>query len=632
METLQNYPSITHAGIKDSSRVETPLQRLPGSQHTPLFSIFTQMGRGGVQMIDSTEFVLRYGEKTLETTSDFYTHQSALVGAAIENQNATICINRIILPGAKPASMSIGVDETFPEDWFTGPTHIAKKEETYLPIMDVVCDNEGTWGNEYGFVISKGTEYDKLVARLEEDVEIYHFKLLKKDTLSGKMSVIPNNHGEYTTTFTFKPQSIGRGGIDYYFNSRINDMYMQDAENPERQPILGKCSFYFENFSKLVKQSPHYDPDVPVYNQDLTKLYSGSLIGFSPFKGEHHLELGGGSDGFETDKINYITRELERIEVYDNAVYEFLLSLTENNIYTDMAKYPYSTLYDSGFSYRTKLAMRTLMNTRRDVWCGVSCFTVADYVEEADGEVFKFIPPQSEQEIQAMANKLKTAFKLTPESYKFGTSALRAIIVKNSGVYDKHPYKRRQSLLLDIVEKYSRYAGAGDGYWDENFAIDNEKNKIVTGWSNLDGINITHGSRTLNTNNSLIYLETFDTKNYHFPYYRTIYGDETSVLNDFLTMTACCYLEKLGAEAWRRFGTSKLSLNKRLESISGFIQNGAKDKFHGRFDIRVRADSDALTRQSTDIVAEIYADKVKHSNLYTIEARRSSDLNNQQNN
>ena len=633
METLKPYSSITFTGINDSSSQPEPKVEVPISQHTPLFAVMTQMGRRGIQIINSNEFPFRYGQQSLEVTSDYYTHQSEAVNTCIEAGNSTIAINRIIPPKAEKASLSLGVDSMLPGEYFIGNVKEAHSSPTYLPIYDIVLDNEGEWGNEYGYSIVKGTDYDRMLLGIDENVQVYRFRLLKLNKFNTTVTVVPNKYGAEETSFVLRPNTTGRGNIAYFFTERLTDCYYVDeGEDFRRMPIIGEIKFHFENFTQLVTESPKYDPETDVWNQDLDTLYGTNLIMFRPWKGEHYFTFTGGNDGLDSDIKSYIMRRLERVRIYDDAVYEFLMGLTEINPETDIAKYPYSNLWDTGFSYNTKLAMRTLVNTRRDCWVAVSVFTVADYFEQPDGSfVWDYVPRQTEEQINALGEKIKAAFKLYPESFHFGTSAVRAIILKNSGVIDNSTYKKRRSVAIHLIKILSGYLGAGNGKWVTGKAIDHEDIKPIRGWSEIDGLPLTGSTRLMNSQNSLLIVDTYDTKSYHFPYYVTIYGDDTSVLNDFLTMLGCCYLEKLGHEAFRIYGSSNLTPKKRMEKIINFIEQNTVDKFDGRFDIEAMVATNEQGTPSTDVKVLIGADKTKVSNLFIIESHRMSDLGTREN-
>lgn len=628
MNAINVYPGINHRGINDQSARQPERQRELISQHTPLFMILSEQGPESLQVINSNQFVGLYGQESLTANSRYYTHQSEAVQTAIEAGNATIAIKRIVPDEAMTASVSLGIEELTGNHWFVSSIQAARTSSTYKPVMESKLNSPGEHGNKYRFVLSKTDSSTRHLLGVKDDVVFYRFQLLKINETGTGTTPIPNQFGEYDTLFCFRPDTIGRGGINYYLPDRIKECYVEREMGQLDDAVIGSFSFYIDNFTELAKTSSKFNPNLAVWNQDLDTLFGSNLTILGITEGLFEFTYSDGSDGLEKDMTDYITKRLARIQVYDSKCREFLLSLTDANPYTDDAKYPYSTLWDTGFSFDTKLAMRTIMDTRRDVWVGLSCFTVADnYLTMSGDEMFAYVPDQDEQALQGIASRLQAAYRLYPESYEFGTTAVRAIILKNSGVRNNSMYKKRRSIAIDTLWKVSKYMGAADGKFKQEWAIDgdNAKTRLLDGWSELNCHYQPPHIKTLSQQNGLTYAEPFDTSRYFIPYYQTIYDDPTSVLNDFITMVICCRLERLGLQAYRKYGTDgSLTPLKRAEKTRSFIEREAKDSFHGRVTIEAESippDSDSGDTV-TRTVARLYTDKAPVENEYIIETRR----------
>lgn len=628
MSSINVYPGINQRGILDQSAAAITRPREIISQHTPLFMILAEQGKTGLQVINSNEFVDLYGQETLTPNSKYYNHQSEAVSTAIEAGNATIAIKRIVPDAALNASVSLGIESLIGDDWFISSIDDARGSDTYTPIMECRIDTPGEHGNKYRFILNKTPDNTRHLLGIKEDVTFYRFQLVKVNESGTGTTPIMNKYGDYDTLFCLRPDTVGRAGINYYLPERIKTAYIERDMGEREDSVMGSFNFYFDNFNRLAVGSVNYNPDAEVWNQDLDTLFGTQLTIFGITEGLFEFTFTGGSDGLEKDITDYISKRLARIQVYDSKCREFLLSLNNSSPYTDDAKYPYSTLWDTGFSFDTKLAMRTVMDARRDVWIGLSCFTVADTSVDVEGnEFFSYVPEQNEQSLQALGARLQTAFRLYPESYEFGTTAVRAIILKNSGVLNNSAYKKRRSLVIDTIMKVCKYMGAGDGKFKQEWAIDgdNEKVRLLNGWSELNCTYQPPHIKSLAQQNGLTYAEAFDTTQYFIPYYQTIYDDPTSVLNDFITMVICCRLERLGLIAYRKFGgDGSYTPLKRAEKIRSFIETQAKDMFHGR--VTIEAESippDATSGDTvTRTVARLYTDKSKVENDYIIETRR----------
>lgn len=52
------------------------------------------------------------------------------------------------------------------------------------------------------------------------------------------------------------------------------------------------------------------------------------------------------------------SNRVANLEIYDDGVRQFFESLDDNSPLGDLAKYPISTFYDTGFSMKTKMKIR----------------------------------------------------------------------------------------------------------------------------------------------------------------------------------------------------------------------------------------------------------------------------------
>ena len=96
MTTVNAYASFTNTGIRDKSTIPNPILEENISQFTPLFAVVTAMGRPGVRIINSSNFVTNYGEESLDPNGDYYNHQTEALKVCIENNNSTVAIKRVI--------------------------------------------------------------------------------------------------------------------------------------------------------------------------------------------------------------------------------------------------------------------------------------------------------------------------------------------------------------------------------------------------------------------------------------------------------------------------------------------------------------------------------------------------------
>jgi hypothetical protein len=130
--------------------------------------------------------------------------------------------------------------------------------------------------------------------------------------------------------------------------------------------------------------------------------------------------------------------------------------------------------------------------------------------------------------------------------------------------------------------------------------------------------------------NGLNWVESYGRRSLYFPAIKTVYDNDTSVLNSFFTMMACVELQKIGERARRRFsGVSSLTNAQFIERINEYVVKAAEGKFDGRFVIRPKAyftQADRARGFSYTLPIEIYAPGMLTVGTLSIEAYRMSDL------
>lgn len=89
----------------------------------------------------------------------------------------------------------------------------------------------------------------------------------------------------------------------------------------------------------------------------------------------------GGSDGFPLDSNGEIDR-LKLLQLYDEGVRTELNKFTtQGHPYQDLARFPWTVFYDSGYSMLTKAAALNINHFRPEVTIILAPYSIADYVE-----------------------------------------------------------------------------------------------------------------------------------------------------------------------------------------------------------------------------------------------------------
>lgn len=546
---------------------------------------------------------------------------------------------------------------------------------TLLPIMDFQADSRGSYGNRLGLMIDAPDENSNqptdtsLAARLNSF--IYRLTLVTKARQGLSYDVTESVLGDVSVDFVLKPNAVDtRTGLNVSLGSVITDSYTLNTDNgmPVIQPPFKDPMIYMSNIEtalSVVAQQQEIigtavggtetksfeipgifdDPDEAIEkmyainiftgrdyqgkqypNIDMTESYMFDGISFGR---ESVVYARGGSDGF-TYTSSFVVDEMETLKEFDEAVRLWCESFNEYTPLFDSAKYPFSTLWDSGFSIDTKKALLQPMGQHKRIWVALATQSVADYTDEQKTKFSPVLPNTPAQEI-AIATMLNAAAHLYPESELYGTSTCRAIIVGRCGELRDGTYRGHLPLSISVASKIAAYCGAGDGYWKNENAIDSEKGRIDELFKN---VNITYQPTTAYDKSwsaGMIWVQNFDRSSVFFPAYQTVYNDSTSVLDSVLVIIAATYIQRCGEQTWRELvGNGLLGTNKFLEESNRKINDKTANRFDGRFTIvpdTFYTQNDERRGFSWSTIVRLYADPTTLVNSFTIKAYRRADLN-----
>ena len=172
--------------------------------------------------------------------------------------------------------------------------------------------------------------------------------------------------------------------------------------------------------------------------------------------------------------------------------------------------------------------------------------------------------------------------------------------------------------------------GSPTGKWRGKFAFDESPLNRVTNFRNVTHTyqNPDQGQQWWNA--SIVWARSNDMTTCFYPGYQTVYNDDTSVLNDLITVMACTQLEKIAHQVWTRLvGNGKLSPAQFALKSDELINQAVTGLFDGRFKIIPRTyftQPDIKLGYRWHCAIEIYAATMPTVGNYTINALRSSDL------
>lgn len=614
------YPKVTLKGLVDESTREVPYSERPRAVHTPLVLIMAKRGPIEPVYLDIDGFDIYYSLMSLGKNSPWYGHQSPIVEVLLEASNSSLIVKRVVDDVARVASTIIGFE-------YDNTRFIDKTLDSYLkdvdingfsPLFTIEADNPGEWGNYVGIEIFKAPQKIQQTIGVDTGCIVYEAIIYTEDENSGQRRPLINLFGEYSTYFTLKRDSI-RNGVNYFFDDIMEASYIEEASALTRQSWIGKFKFHTENAVRLAMIERYWEKDLL---NEITGLTGSGFI-----KGKQWM-LKGGNDGFPNETGSWLDGRLDKQRRYDEAVREWLTTLTDNNELADIAKYPFSTIWDTGFTRETKMALIKAQRIRKDIWIALSAMSHFRYLEINGETYFDYMPPLSTQELISLAAYYRTIYSLNQESHEFGTPYTRGILMLQDGLNRKYGNKR-VSLVLDMAKKISEYCGSSSGKWNSAKAPDEEVNNTLDGWYDVVGSYIPPVPKELAWDAGVIYAQNKNIKQMHYPAFQTLYPHDTSVLNNLFTMMAACHIQYVHHRAWQRVtGNSKHTPEELADKVDLFINTELRGVFDGRFIIEVETKQnpdDKLNGFSWTTETTIYSIMAKHSASFRIIARRQSD-------
>lgn len=359
--------------------------------------------------------------------------------------------------------------------------------------------------------------------------------------------------------------------------------------------------------------------ELTITSGDTSKLAAGQLVDGTGFEPGTRLVSGSGNNWIISESqlvastsISVTVPGFASLVATEIAEYGNI-----NSPLQDSATYPESIFYDSGFPLATKYELAKFISIRKDTAVVLSCHDVN-------------LPTLTASEESSLGIALRTRLRMYPESDYYGTSTMRAMIIGRSGKLLNNQYQKHLPLDMEIASKAAKYMGAGNGIWKSGYGFDSAPNNQVLMFSDVNVTFTPAAVRNKDWANGLVWVEAFDRRSLYFPALKTVYDDDTSVLNSFFTMMAIVELEKVGERARREFsGVSNLTNAQLIAQVNDFVNRNTLGRFDGRFVIRPNTfftSADISRGYSWTLQIQIYAPNLKTVATISVQAYRISDL------
>lgn len=521
----------------------------------------------------------------------------------------------------------------------------ALNKSTIYPLWDLRESSFGSDGNATAvsfFAPQSGGQGEQIDARLLAATKAYPFvfKMLRANGANASASVQPTLSGAQSVTMTFKkgvknPYTTANLSVDDVLMkayTRKNDTLLPDAPGN-----LGASYIYQDNLDEvlglLYAQEAAYmeaSPDIDDIITDFSltgadEMYLFNMLSGKSYKGYpyHTYIVEANANGFIPSTLNSIQFAGGSDGTMDDATLNSLVQaemakyLDRSSEVLNDAKYIQSCVWDSGFTLATKIKLLDVMAYRKDIAVAVGCFVHNN-------------PKMTATEYNAMALTLKSAAQLYPESVQFGTACSRVFIMGGSGTVIGVPWQHRTTCLYEIARKTARYMGAGDRKWKAGQRFAGYPGSMVNFMTDIDVTFVPVDQRVLDWNVGLNNVAQYDTESYYIPHFRTVYDNDTSILNSWVVNMGIVTINKVIQETHRRFSGRDDTTNAVLADE---IERHMVKEFNGMFDNRlliqvevVFTDEDIQRNYSWYTIVRIGANGTKTVSQAHIEAYRWEDL------
>lgn len=512
-----------------------------------------------------------------------------------------------------------------------GGTVTTTTESVVYPILDFKVSSFGAHGNLKGIRLSAPTTKSSNPAdetTIEENKAfIYRIQMVKRTDERSSARTVTTLKGEQFLDFTLKADTVTATGTFLGIEDVLLDAYRDLNASPKQYGNFNDLVVYTDNIEQISKEifeleQPNHPTWTNIDVEDgayLINILTGKDV---ENRNYHTMEvIGRAQDGveFTSESTHFAAGGSDgtmSYALFDEAVRDICLDYP----YLDMAYWPQSALWDSGFSEATKKAMGSVMGKRKDI---VVFGATQDVMEP------QYTPLNDSSAAQGLGN----AFRMFPESELFGTPACRGFICGQSGKLLNSQYKGLLPLNLELAEMVSRFMGAGNGVWRHDGGFDEAPANQLSMFdvSTVNGTYKTPGTYADDWDNGLVWAQTFNRKRLFFPQFQSVYTDSTSPVNSMINVLGLVEAEKVCYRSWQLLtGNGKLTPEQFLERSDSLLEDMlSENRFDNRFRIKVKTyftgfDEAAGYSWSADIT--MYQNNMRTVGSYTVISNRMSNF------
>lgn len=671
-------PRPVFTGWRDESGTQLPVEREQLPQHLPLYMIQTERGPLTTQMLSGAELLRMYGSKSFDERSKFFSHQSmaAKVTNSAANsvmikrmvdptaQTAAMALTLEVTPKdfdhyLRNADNSVqrdvgGVKQVdtgnsisgYELTWklvpatagslktlaivTPGPNTTGTGASTVYPIAAFEVASPGAFGNNVGLRLSVPNEKSSAgpdTFAIEDQLALlYRLQFVERPDALSTPIVTETLGAERTIDFAIKSGVINTKTTQSYDRSVILDAYRNKAEGTV--PVFGPMGNFhiydghiatilaLLNAAEDTARASSGVPRTAIEAAELINIFTA--IDYQGIE-QYGLRMATDTIAFDSNTTHYCLGGTDG--AVSEADLDTYVKTALGTMFTDLAdplgdrlRFPFSALYDTGFSIDTKKAFLATLGDRPDIHVAVCTQDMSGDENSAAAE-------------SSMASALRAAARMIPESVIHGTEVCRAVITQSMGEFTDSETGRRLPLLLDLIKKRSQYMGAGDGRMKTAKAYDRAPNNRVTTMVDVTHTWAPQVKRDEFWELGLNYVQYGDRSNLIWPAFQTVYSDDTSILNSEVLMQIMVDITKICEYVWVNLtGDTTLTQAQFIEASNDLFN----EQIVGRYDSRVTivpttyfTEADDVRGYSWTMDVAVYGNTMKTVGTYNIIARRA---------
>jgi len=472
-------------------------------------------------------------------------------GAVVTDGNGAPTYGTTPITGGRTLIFSWVPTGSLTEQDLSAPMTITNSANFTYPLLTVTAPFVGALGNQYGIKLWTANQLSSRPGDPDiisnQQALIYNAQLMFQPP-NTSAAIVNDVLGESSIQFCLKPNAYNyKTNADLTIQSLVtnyNDDGISTGTSPTYGP-LGTVEVHEANLEAVLNILLNAEnanlptgaaPIESIWLLDPFTAIDSSGIPFYGFQVSDSgtilnesftAYLQGGSDG---DLSNATFESQVKWEIdnnYQNPAYPLL----------DSAKFPFSAIYDTGFSLDVKIKLFKWMALRKDIHVAVGTHIVGS-------------PQLSVSDEISVGLALKSALSLYAESALWGTPACRAVIVGQSGILLNDEFTKPVSLLFDLADKRASYAGAGNGSLKPGLSYNLSPYNQISSMKKITNTYLTKIAKNTIWGEGINYCQSFDMHSYFYPAIQTVYGIQNSVLTSEVFMQICCDIEKQSERVW----------------------------------------------------------------------------------